>query len=189
MLPLAAPINHVLAQADWARERLKPFVGHAARFAVAPVDFTLAITDEGLVELAGEGRKADVSIRMSAGVAMRVLAGDETAFREAHIEGSVGFAQELAHLAANLRWDYEEDLSKLFGDVIAFRMGQGFRDFTAWQKQSAERVAVTTRDYLVQERNMIAPRDLIEGFVRDVDDLKDDVARFEKRLLALVKRR
>jgi ubiquinone biosynthesis protein UbiJ len=38
------------------------------------------------------------------------------------IEGDVMLAAELGWLADNLRWDIEEDLSRLFGDVPAHAM-------------------------------------------------------------------
>jgi ubiquinone biosynthesis accessory factor UbiJ len=44
-----------------------------------------------------------------------------------HIEGDVQLAAEINWLVDHVRWDIEEDLSKLMGDVPAHTLMQGAR--------------------------------------------------------------
>jgi ubiquinone biosynthesis protein UbiJ len=43
------------------------------------------------------------------------------------IEGDVQLAAELGWLAENLRWDFEEDLSRVVGDIPAHAMADAAR--------------------------------------------------------------
>ena len=52
---------------------------------------------------------------------LRLAARDETAFRDVQMTGDADFAAEIAFLAKNLKWDVEEDLSKVMGDAAAHR--------------------------------------------------------------------
>lgn len=47
--------------------------------------------------------------------------------RHLRIEGDVMLAATIAELAQGLYWDWEEDLSRLVGDVAAHRIGQAVR--------------------------------------------------------------
>jgi ubiquinone biosynthesis protein UbiJ len=53
------------------------------------------------------------------GLAQKLAAG---AMPEVRIEGDVQFAAEVNWLVDNLRWDVEEDLSRILGDVTAHRV-------------------------------------------------------------------
>ena len=177
-----APLNHVLASAPWAQARLAPFAGKTALFRVPPFDYRVTITADGLLQPAPSDRAADTVISLTPPVALRILAGDATAEREAKNEGDTALAQEIAYLAKNLRWDVEEDLSKVFGDVIAHRIGQTARNFNAWRIEAGTNLAENFRDYWVQERPLVASREAVEEFNRAVDQLRDDVERLEKRV-------
>ena len=51
------------------------------------------------------------------------------------IEGDVQLAAEIAWLAENLRWDAEEDLSRLIGDAPAFALANAGRKLTGGLRQ------------------------------------------------------
>ena len=54
-------------------------------------------------------------------LAQAVLRGDKPAVR---IEGDVQLAAEVNWLADHVRWDMEEDLARIVGDVPAHTLGQ-----------------------------------------------------------------
>ncbi|MBK8119690.1 MAG: hypothetical protein IPK39_11305 [Sulfuritalea sp.] len=105
--------------------------------------------------------------------------------RAARIEGSAEFAEALGFVIRNLRWDAEEDLSKIVGDIAARRMVSSTREFAAWQKQAARNFAENLAEYFTEEQPLIAGRIAIADFTADIDRLRDDVARLEKRLQRL----
>ena len=176
------PLNHVLAQSAWARTRLAAFAGKCAAISVFPMQLRLLITSEGYVETATTGTKADATVVMTPALVGRVLVGDRTAQGEAKIEGDTAFAQEIAFLAQHLRWDYEEDLSRVVGDVVAHRVGESARGLAVWRGEAAKNLAENFRDYWVQERPLVASRKATESFSSEVDELRDSVERLAKRV-------
>jgi ubiquinone biosynthesis protein UbiJ len=185
--PFAAAINHLLRQASWARERLQPFAGSVVRFDVAPFSVALEILNDGNV--ASTPADPTVTFRLTPALAARMAAQDASAWREVDTSGDLGLAREILYLAQNLRWDFEEDLSRVFGDVVAHRLASAGRAFANWQRGSIANVAMQATTYWTEEQPLIAARPLIEQFNLDVDALRDDLARFEKRLELLEARR
>ena len=179
--PLVAAVNHVLKSASWARAQLKPFAGKTVRFQVAPFAFSLEIRESGEV---GESAKidADATFTLTPGIALRIAAGDQNAWREVAAQGDTALAREILVIAQNLRWDAEEDLSRVFGDIAAHRMVQTANELKRWQRDTAGSFARSAAAYWTEEQPLIATRQDVESFVRDVDALRDDVARIEKRI-------
>ena len=181
--PLAPAINHLLKSASWARARLQPFAGKTARFNLPLFAITLAIRDSGEVEdSTPTGAAADASFALTPGVALRMLAGDQQAWQQVEVSGDTALAREILAIAQNLRWDVEEDLSRVFGDIVAHRMVQAGDELRRWRHQAADNIARSAVAYWTEEQPLIATRQDIESFLRDVDTLSDDVARIEKRI-------
>jgi len=88
----------------------------------------------------------------------------------------------LGFVIRNLRWDAEEDLSTIVGDIAAHRIVAGTREFAAWQQQAARNLAENLAEYFTEEQPLIARQADIELFSSDIDRLRDDLARLEKRL-------
>ena len=66
------------------------------------------------------------------GVLQSALAGKAPPLK---IEGDVQLAADVGWLAENLRWDAEEDLSRLIGDAPAHALAEGGRRLAAGLKQ------------------------------------------------------
>ena len=187
MLPPVVPasINRLLRSNSWARERLLPFAGKTVRFECPPAVLVLGITENGEVAAAAEAAQPAVTIACSPALMLRILARDETAWTSVRIEGDTAFAAAINHVWRNLRWDIEEDLSRVFGDVAAHRMAQTGRALGQWGRQSADNIARALAEYWTEEQPLIVDRFEVERFNREVDTLRDDVARLEKRLAQL----
>ena len=113
---------------------------------------------------------------------LRLAARDETAWREVAITGDTDLASAIHHVARNLRWDVEEDLARVFGDVVAHRMAEAGRTFRRWGEQAADNTGRTFAEYWTEEQPLIAAARDLEEFSRAVDELRDDAARLEKRV-------
>ncbi len=181
----AAAINHVLAPADWAREALRRHVGRVALFVLPPVELALAVTPEGQVAPAPEGAAPDLSIALSPGDALRVLSGTASASALARIEGDAAFGATIRHLFHNLRWDFEEDLSKLIGDIAAHRAASALRSLAGLPGEAAARLGGAAAEYATEEARLVPPRAEVEAWMSEVDRLRDEVARLEARLARL----
>ena len=186
--PVAAAVNHLLRSASWACERLKPFCGKTARFSLAPFAVTLAIRASGEVEESTTASAADAGFTLTPGITLRMLAADNNAWQEVRVSGDIAFAREILFVAQNLRWDIEADLSRVFGDIAAHRMAQAGSNLKHWQHQATDSIARSAVAYWTEEQPLLAARHDIERFVREVDMLRDDVARFEKRIEQLAAR-
>lgn len=177
-----APLNRLLRQNTWAMERLQPFAGKVVRVDCLPLTMRLGITEAGEAEAASPDIVPDVTIRLTPGIMLRLAARDTAAWNDIAVEGDSQLAAALNHIARNLRWDVEEDLSRIFGDITAHRMVETGRKLDHWGRQGADNLARSFAEYWTEEQPLIASRGDIEQFNRDVDALRDDVARVEKRI-------
>lgn len=183
--------NHLLSQAGWARQRLQPHAGRTARLALAPVaEIDLSVAADGhLAEWSGE-EPPEVTLRLAVADLPRLLVdGLETAMRHVRIEGNAEFAEALGFVFRHLRWDAEEDLSRVFGDIAAHRLVEGGRKAAAEGKRSLERAGGNLAEYLTEESPLLVQRKALPGFAEDVVALRDAVARLDKRVGRLEKRR
>ena len=183
--------NHLLAQAGWARQRLQPHAGRTARLVLSPVaeiDFSVA-NDGQLAEWSGE-EAPEVSLRLAVADLPRLLVdGLETAMRHVRIEGNAEFAEALGFVFRHLRWDAEEDLSRLFGDIAAHRLVEGGRKVVDEGRRSLERASGNVAEYLTEESTLLVPRKALPAFAEEVVALRDAVARLDKRVARLERRR
>jgi len=184
---VAAGVNHLLRSAAWARDELRRHAGKTARFELAPLAISLTVLDSGQVSAAAAGTVCTVTLKLTPGLLLRLAARDESAWKEIAIAGDTDFAAAIHHLSHHLRWDIEEDLSRVFGDIAAHRMVETGRAFQRWGGQSLENVARSVTEYWTEEQPLIASARSVREFVADVDTLRDDVARLEKRVELLVK--
>lgn len=118
-------LNHVLMQEPQARERLVRQAGRVLEAQWRQFNVRLAATPAGLLELAAPAGPADLTLTLTEEspwqLAQAALRGDKPPVR---IAGDVQFAAEVNWLVDNLRWDIEEDLSRLIGDAPAHTLGQ-----------------------------------------------------------------
>jgi ubiquinone biosynthesis protein UbiJ len=181
--PALALLNHLLASEDWARCKLVAFAGKAARLQLGSgVVLLVRITEEGLLESADADTPPTVSITLPADAPVRALTDSASLLSAATISGSADLAETLGFLYRNLRWDIEEDLSQVLGDVVARRAVQLMGRLARWQVSGARNLALSVAEYLTEEETAIARRRDIERFCAEVDALRDDLARCEKRL-------
>jgi ubiquinone biosynthesis protein UbiJ len=113
------------------------------------------------------------------------LAKDETAKRQINIEGDTHLVAELTKVLTNMRWDYEDDLSKLVGDIPANKIGGLGRQAFNTAKETTINLAEMLSEYWQEENPLIAKKRHVVQFNSEVDTLRSDVERFEKRLAKL----
>lgn len=174
-------LNHLLRDAQWARDRLIPLAGKTARLTMPPVGVEFAITSDGTLAVAASARP-DVTIDLPAHAPLQLAGGMEALMRQARISGSAELADTLGFVLRNLRWDYEEDMSRVVGDVAAHRAAGGLRRFVHWQRNAARRAAENVAEYLRDEQGSLKGRGAVSAFGAAVDTLRDDLARLEKRI-------
>ncbi len=181
--PAVFALNHLLARESFARERLRPCAGQRVRLRLPPLpDLTLAITAEGLVERASTAASPELVVTLKPATLAQLLAGDERGLRDAMVEGDGELAAVVHFLAKHLRWDVEEDLSRLVGDPLAHRLAAAGRGLAGWHKDALRRAGENMAEYLQEETGTLARPAEMSAFGRDVADLRDAVERLEKRI-------
>jgi ubiquinone biosynthesis protein UbiJ len=183
---LALPaLNHVLAGSHWARTRLQPFTGQVFRIDGGPCPIELVVAADGFLAEAAPESVASVTIALGDGLLGDLLSDPQRTFASARLSGAANFAETLAFVFRNLRWDYEADLAGIVGDIPARRLARLLSSGLAQQRRALGNLGANVAEYLTEEGRVVAPRWEIVDFSAAVDTLRDDVARLEKRIAAL----
>ena len=180
-------LQHLISQNSWASNLLQPFAGKSLQINVSFISASLVILENGNLAMAGETNVPDATVTIPPSLLLRLLAKDEAANRQISIEGDTQLAAELAKVFSNMRWDYEDDLSNLIGDIPANKIGTFARDAANSVKETSVNLAEMLSEYWQEEMPLIAKKRHIEQFNAEVDTLGADVARFEKKLAKLTK--
>jgi len=178
-----AGLNHLLSRQPQAAERLRPFAGQGVEIRCPPFpDLRLTILESGLLDRAQDGKASALVVRLKPGALPLLLARDEAARGQIEIEGPADLAGAVDTLFRTLVWDIEEDLSAVFGDVVAHRLASGGKALVAWQREAVLRLAENLAEYWVEEQPLLVRPGDAEKFSREVEALRDETARLQKRI-------
>jgi ubiquinone biosynthesis protein UbiJ len=191
-LPLAqtalSALNHVLRQQAWARDRLRAHAGRTVRVVVAsplgPVSADARIADDGTLEAASAPSPAvTLTLTPSIDALFGVLRdGPQGLTGALKVEGDVMVAAAVGEVAQHLRWDIEEDLSKVFGDRVAHRVGETARGGARQAHDLRGRVETGVRQFLVEEDPQLVGREAVRELDQALGSLEDAIGRLERRL-------
>ncbi|BCB28743.1 hypothetical protein SKTS_36290 [Sulfurimicrobium lacus] len=184
----AATFNHLLQTQPWSRERLQRHAGKTLRVNLPPLLLLLAVEGDGMISAAQPGCEPDASLGVSPLALLHVLSSRPLPQELVHTAGDSGLAVDFGNVMQNLRWDAEEDLSKIFGDVVGHRMARSGSGLLSLAQQAAENFAANLTEYWTEEQPLLAKRPDIESFIREIDALRDAAARLEKRVERLMPR-
>ena len=174
-------LNRLLAGEPWARERLAPFAGETLELRAPPLPaLRLALLEGGSVQAGGA--EAGLTMTLKPELLVALARGEEHALRSVEVQGNAALAAEILVLARHLRWDVEEELSRVLGDVVAHRLAGAARAFAAWHLDAAQRVTGALVDYATEEKKVLVRRSEFEALAEPLARLRDAIARLDKRL-------
>ncbi|HWI78806.1 MAG TPA: hypothetical protein VNS31_06385 [Ramlibacter sp.] len=131
-------VNHVLMQEPEAQARLARQSGRVLQAQWRSFVVRLVATPAGLLDVALPAAQPDLTLTLTEtsawGLAQAALRGDKPPVT---IAGDVQFAAEVNWLVDNVRWDLEEDLSRLIGDAPAHLISDAARGMVAALRQFA----------------------------------------------------
>lgn len=78
--------------------------------------------------------------------------------------------------------DWEEQLSRVIGDVLAHRLSNGLRGVYKSYKRGIKSFEKNLTQYLQEEANLLPPREALEDFFQDVQQVHDAVNQCEIKL-------
>ena len=116
-------INHVLGQEPAALERLRRQQGQCIQLSWREYRLQWQITPAGMLERAVAQTSADLHLHINQdspfGLVQALAKGEKPPMR---IDGDVMLAADINWLVDHVRWDIEEDLSRVFGDAAAHQI-------------------------------------------------------------------
>ena len=180
-------LQHLTSQNEWSRPHLQPFAGKVVQFDFVLAKANLLILEDGSLALGGETSAPDATIHVPPSLALRLMAKDEAAKLFIKIDGDTHLATEFSKVLQNMRWDIEDDLSHVTGDIAAFKIGEFSKNAFTEIRQQSINAAEMLSEFWQEEKPILAKKRYVERFYANVDTLKSDVARFEKRLAKLNK--
>jgi len=187
----AGALNALLGREPWAGERLARHAGKTVRFAWGRQRLSLTIDSDGKVAPADEAIVPDVTLTLQSDKfsLAGLPAGGMPDFAEVtHISGDAGLAQVVGDLARDLRWDPEDDLARVVGDIPASRLVSGARAAASGVRDVGGRLAANVAEYLAEETPTLAGKPVLAQHVLDVARLQVDADALEQRVGALAAR-
>ncbi|MDR0717754.1 MAG: SCP2 sterol-binding domain-containing protein [Azoarcus sp.] len=180
---LLAAINHLLGQAQWARERLRPQAGRHARLDITPLTLVFTITPEGTLTAAAAETAPEVTLTLALGEALAASGGGLNALMaKAQINGAADLADTLVAVFSHLRWDAEEDLAKLIGDIAAHRLLTTGERLAQAPLHLGRALADSIGGYLANEAAPLVTRPESQRLAAETHALATRLAALEKRL-------
>jgi ubiquinone biosynthesis protein UbiJ len=195
-----------LAGEPWASAELAKHAGKAIALEMPFGLFAVKITNSGLLEAV---RHADRTTELSDGetappirtalvltISSQALSTlltssgpiRENAFKSVTIAGDADLAQLLGRLAGQLRWEYEEDLSKIIGDAPAhFAVAQGKKIASAGRAAGLD-LLENAVEYLSEEKQVLLNQRDFAIHKNQLMELRDSVERLDKRIALLQQR-
>ncbi len=188
MKPAAAVINHLLAQEPWARKSLLAHAGKVACIDTGALQLRLKVAADGYVQDVAADAPANVTLRVKLSDLPLIAANRERAVSYVKLEGDADFANAISQLSQTLRWDAEDDLSRVVGDVAATRVVAGARSLIDAARTTQRKLTENLAEYFLEEQPMLIRPRMLQDFSSDVVRLRDDLERLSKRIEKLERR-
>jgi ubiquinone biosynthesis protein UbiJ len=190
---LEAILNRNVAESRRAQALARQLDGRVMALLVegTPLEFYFRAEGGRLAIASRHEGTADASLSGTP-IALLSLAGPraEGALRGGgvRIEGDAEVAQRFRELLSEAQPEFEEELSRVFGDVAARRFANLARGLIDWGRKASGSFAGSVVEYLQEEGRDLPTRTEVEEFLADVDRLRDDAERLEARLARLESR-
>jgi ubiquinone biosynthesis protein UbiJ len=180
--PITVAVNHLLAQERPAADKLSAHAGKVLHLDAGLLQVRLRIAADGLLETAAEADIAAVTIHINFSDIPLILQNPERAFSHVRIDGDADLANTVSQVFRSLRWDAEDDLSRVVGDVVAVRLvSTGKAAFRA-ARSAGRKITENAAEYFLEENPMLLRTQPVTEFAGEVSRLRDDVERLAKRI-------
>lgn len=188
---LETTLNSALRLDPAAWNRLAHFSDKVIAIELQGLDLTLYILpgDHGISLMSQYGAEPDTTLSGTplamAKMALGPNASNVLFAGEVTIRGDVETGQRFKRLLDELDIDWEEQLSRFSGDILAHKLGDLVRATTAWGQQTLNILGQNATEYLQQEGQDLPLPATVQQFLQAIDTLRDDTARLEARVARL----
>jgi ubiquinone biosynthesis accessory factor UbiJ len=176
-------LNHLIEQERWAHDLLLPREGQSISITLPIGEFQLGIQEGMFVNASDSTNLPSVILSIPQEAIWTFLKdGKSGAMKFVKISGDIDFAADLNRLAADLKWEVEEDLSKLVGDATARRVVLESQKMVHQTQLAMNDLKGGIRDYLVYEKNILVDSQQMNDFKSELRLLRDQIDRAEKKV-------
>ncbi|QBC44160.1 ubiquinone biosynthesis accessory factor UbiJ [Iodobacter fluviatilis] len=177
---LAAVLNRLLAQDAAAKAELAQFAGRSIKISLPLVSETLVLMNDG--RLAESKAEAEATLDLPLSFFTQRMHDKTAAARHVRLSGDMEFASRIGHVLSGLRWDAAEELSKYLGDAATQRVVKLAGKIGGVPGAMGSKMVANLAEYWRDESPLLAHKRDVNQFCNEVDELRDALARLEKRL-------
>ncbi|WP_157314274.1 SCP2 domain-containing protein [Chitinibacter sp. GC72] len=180
---LSALLNHLLGQAPAAQADLSRLAGRTFAVKLPLLAANVVVMPNGL--LAHSEGLPEASLSLPLQFFTLRLTDPQAASRQVVLAGDPELASKAGAALGALSWDVAEDLSRLVGDIAAHRIVTSSQQLANAPVTMGRRLTETLVEYLRDEDRMLPRKEVVAAFCDEVDTLRNDLARLDKRLARL----
>ena len=181
-------INKALALDPESSQRIKKLHGKVISFELLPLHFRFecCFNENGLQIVKDETLVPDAILRGTPIQMLSVMITKENRHRffadDLVIEGNAETGQQVIDLFDRLQIDWEEQLSKIIGDVPAYHTARALNKFKSFLDDSGKSIIDNINEFAHEEARWLPSREALNDFFSEIDSMRMDVDRAEARI-------
>jgi len=193
---LEQSLNRLLALDPEARQRLAGLHGRVIRIDLLGTGIRLNFVPghDGRLQIVG-GSEVVPDCTLSGSPIDLLRASNHTSGHaqlfagRVQIDGDTSIAQRFSEALARIDIDWEEQLTKLTGDIAAHEIARAARALGRKGGRLGQSARDNLSEYLTEEARLLPHRFEVEDFLEDVDSVRDAVDRIAARIALLEQRK
>jgi ubiquinone biosynthesis accessory factor UbiJ len=190
---LETALNHALSLDPDTQAKLTALEGRSVQLHLRGVELAMAVTvEQGRLKVGPAPESSDLRVAATPGSLLSMLfrRGDESmAPGKVDIAGDAELARRLEKLASGFAPDFEEAFARTFGDVLGVPLAKAVRNGLTHARETASHLSQDGAAWLRDEAQMALSPGEVEGFLDEVDALRERAERLEARLARLERQR
>lgn len=190
---LETALNHALSLDPDTQAKLAALDGRSVQLQLRGIEMALAITvEQGRLKVGPAPASSDLRVAATPGSLLSMLfrrGGEGMAPGKVEIAGDAELARRLEKLASGFAPDFEEAFARSFGDVLGVPLAKAVREGLAHARETAAHLSEDGAAWLRDEAGMTPAAGEVEGFLDEVDALRERAERLEARLARLQRQR
>jgi ubiquinone biosynthesis protein UbiJ len=194
---LETALNHTLSLDPDTQQRLIALNGRRVLLHLRGPEIALAITvidgrlSVGPPEESESASASQLRVAATPGSLLAMLFkrdDDGISPGKVEIAGDAELARRLEKLASAFAPDFEEAFARTFGDVLGVPLAKAVRTALVHARETVGHLTEDSADWLREESRIALAPGEVEGFLDDVDMLRERSERLESRLQRLTQR-
>ncbi|MGV6809769.1 MAG: ubiquinone biosynthesis accessory factor UbiJ [bacterium] len=101
------------------------------------------------------------------------------------LSGSIGLLEQFMSLLSGANIDWEDILSQIVGDIVAYQSSEAVRKSQGWLRDSHQTMQQNMGEYLQEEQRVLPAQAEIHYYFAQVDELRTDTDRLTARIQRL----